>query len=229
MSFRVGYGFRKKSITKDTVSNMTNGEANKIIRSRFRIRRRDTLPFSNHGYKSTRRGFAKLLNALGYKIGAEIGVASGRYSEMLFNKIKNLKLICVDPWKAFDGLHPTPQRRIDQGYRRFLLRVKDRDVEIMQMKSVEASMQIPDHSLDFVYIDAVSDFDNVMRDLIAWNPKVRPGGVVSGRNYHKFPGNGAIAAVNVYTRAHRINEWYVTSHRGSDPYPTWFWVKEEDA
>jgi len=208
---------------------MTNEETNKIIRKAFRINDDDVSPLANHRFRSTRVDLAKLFNTLGYKIGAEIGVASGRHSIQLFREIDGLKLICVDPWKEHDGVTAVSQTRIDKGYNACIDRLKDCNVEYMRMSSVEASEKIKNNSLDFVYIDAGHDFDNHLRDIITWSPKVREGGIVSGRNYHKYHRNGAMAAVNVYTRNHMINEWYVTSHRGKDPYPSWFWVKGEDS
>jgi len=201
---------------------------NKIIRKIFRVRGDDVPPLTNHRLKSTRKDLAKLFNTLGYKLGAEVGVSKGRYSRILFNNIEDLKLFCVDPWKSYDGLEKiTSQERMNEIYNDCLARLKGYNVEYMRMTTVEAIKHIPDGSLDFVYIDGGHQFDSSMLDIISWSPKVRDGGIVSGRNYHPFYRSGAMSAVNVYTRAHRINEWYVTSHRGSDPYPTWFWVKKD--
>jgi predicted O-methyltransferase YrrM len=46
-----------------------------------------------------------------------------------------------------------------------------------------ASARVPDSSLDFVYIDAGHDYNNVKCDLAAWAPKVRPGGIIVGDDY----------------------------------------------
>jgi hypothetical protein len=40
-------------------------------------------------------------------------------------------------------------------------------------------------SLDFVYIDGNHRFEQVVADLAAWAPKVRPGGIVAGHDYLK--------------------------------------------
>ena len=66
---------------------MTPAEVNKIIYNEFQILENDTLPFANADFLSTRKHLAKLLNLLGYNLGAEIGVASGRHSVLLFNNI----------------------------------------------------------------------------------------------------------------------------------------------
>jgi len=49
--------------------------------------------------------------------------------------------------------------------------------------SVKAAAAFHDQSLDFIYIDALHTFDAVSRDLAAWWPKLRPGGLIAGHDY----------------------------------------------
>jgi predicted O-methyltransferase YrrM len=44
--------------------------------------------------------------------------------------------------------------------------------------------------IDWLYVDAAHDYDSVRADLVAWVPKVRPGGMILGDDYgHRlFPG-----------------------------------------
>ena len=207
---------------------MTNEEANRLIRKWFLVQDDDIPPLINHRFISTRKHLAKTFSRFGYKLGAEIGVNTGRYSKTLLDAIKGLKLICVDAWKEHEGIKLMSQKKVAEKYDICLRRLDGYNVEYMKMLSLEACGLIPDCSLDFVYIDAGHGFDSVMTDIICWSKKVRHGGIVSGRNYHSFYRSGAMAAVNAYTRARNINEWYVTSHRGKDPYPSWFWVKKDE-
>ena len=98
---------------------------------------------------------------------------------------------------------------------------RDERITIKRMTSMEAVLEQPDNSLDFVYIDAMHDFDNIMRDLIEWSKKVRPRGIVAGHDYCKQYQNGVINAVFAYTYAHGIGRWYITRENLA----TWFWVK----
>jgi hypothetical protein len=94
--------------------------------------------------------------------------------------------------------------------------------------SLEAVVEFPDNSLDAVFIDGNHHFDFVVQDIIAWAPKVRRGGMVSGHDY-KPEGSektpipfGVIEAVTGYTSAHKIKPYFLTMR---DKCPSWFWVK----
>jgi len=197
-------------------------QLNKIIRRKFRIKDDDTLPFVNHHRRRTRKDIASLFNALGYKVGAEIGVHRGRFAKILFDNIHGLKLYCVDPWVAYESIRPVPQEKVDREYAKCLSRLNGLNVQYLKMTSMEAINIIPDNSLDFVYIDGLHEFNYVMMDIICWSNKVREGGIVSGRNYFPFYRSGAMIAVDAYTHANNINEWYVVT---ADTYPSYFWVK----
>ena len=51
------------------------------------------------------------------------------------------------------------------------------------MTSLEAAKQFEDNSLDFVYIDACHQYDDVVEDIKLWEPKVRPGGWIGGHDF----------------------------------------------
>jgi len=92
----------------------------------------------------------------------------------------------------------------------------------MRMTSLEASQVIADGSLDFVYIDALHEFDPFMMDIILWVPKVRKDGIVSGHDFAHFHEMGIVQAVTAYVTAHSIIPWYITT---GEVTPSWFWVK----
>jgi len=151
--------------------------------------------------------------------GAEIGVDRGRFSEYMFKVIPNLELLCVDPWHW--------KLRGESRYQSTVERLKSHNATIMRKTSLMASLEIPDESLDFVYIDGDHTFDFAMMDVILWAKKVRYGGIISGHDYYKFRRAGVIEAVDAYTNAHSIVQWFVTDYL-KDRTPSWFWMKEEN-
>ncbi len=56
-------------------------------------------------------------------------------------------------------------------------------VRPIRMSTLKAAEMWPDQSVDFVFIDASHDYESVKADIIAWRPKIKPGGIISGHDY----------------------------------------------
>lgn len=189
----------------------------RIICARFDINAKyDNLPLA--GVYGTREDLAELFVEFGYKKGAEIGVSEGFYSEILCKTNPDLELLCIDPWEPTFKITPRKVRRLEKEARERLAPYKATLIKDYSLKVVR---DIPDKSLDFVYIDANHEFDSVMMDIINWTTKVRPGGIIAGHDFCHSKYGGVVFAVEAYTRAHRIDPWYVTR---CDREPSWFWV-----
>lgn len=186
------------------------------IFKKFVVRLNDNLPYA--GRAATRIAMAEVFNEVGYKHGAEIGVRHGVYSLVLCEKIPGLKLLCVDPWAPYRG---NTTERMEATYQGAKVRLAAYDATLIRKTSMEAVKDIPDRSLDFVYIDAMHEFDPVMMDILHWAPKVRPGGIIAGHDYCWYYQGGVVQAVDAYVRAHNILTWYVTQ---LDKEPSWLWV-----
>ena len=184
---------------------------------RFNVQNGVPAPLKSVG--GTRDSLAKFFGELGYKVGVEVGVERGLFSRVLCESIPNLKLKCVDPYLPY---RRHTQKWQDRYYRWACERLRGFDVEIIRKPSMEAVTEIPDKSLDFVYLDQLHDFDFIMVDLICWSEKVRVGGIISGRSYvSPIRHNGVKFAVDSYTESHEITKWYLTD----EPDPSFFWVK----
>jgi predicted O-methyltransferase YrrM len=172
---------------------------------------------------------AHYFNELGFKVGAEIGVAAGSYSETLCKAIPGLKLYCVDPWTTYHGNNRGGSMdRHQRNYETTKERLKGYDATLIRKKGVEALGDVPDGSLDFVFIDGNHDFDYVMEDIIGWTRKVRSGGIVSGHDYYQFKNSGVIEAVDVYTNFHKIELKIAGNIRKNpldDKQPSWYFFK----
>lgn len=179
-------------------------EAADAINSMFKIKPDDNTPTLL--LDMTREKIPVLFAKAGFKCGAEIGVYQGKFSKLMFKTIPGLKMKCVDLWEE----HYDDAKKRLSGY----------DAELIKMCSEKASETVANGSLDFVYIDAGHDFDNVAIDIIKWAPKVRVGGIVSGHDYHHNYQYGVMEAVDSYTKCHNIKQWFVTR----DLSPNWFWV-----
>lgn len=171
---------------------------------------------------TNRIDLANYFSKLGFSYGAEIGVFTGYYSEVLCRVMPGLKLLCVDPWE---------KGKYKEAEQEALDRLKLYNTQIMKMYSAEAAKQVDDESLDFVYIDGAHDYANVKIDIEAWTPKVRKGGIVSGDDFYEFPsGKGGVQkAVCEYTSNNRydlkLTSWNEDNPFRDDRQPSWYFVK----
>ena len=184
-------------------------------------------------------GLAHLFAELGFKRGIEIGTDQGEFAEVLLKVIPNLGLSCVDPWKA-EAYEPNqqPESRenqefFDKRYQETLDRLEPYHSNIERKTSMEALGLFEDNTLDFVYIDANHDFLNVVQDIHHWLKKVRPGGILSGHDYVRYPSrkfNHVQKAVNAYTTSYHLLPVFLTTPTDKgmrrDRYRSWFICKK---
>lgn len=172
-----------------------------------------------------RVALAEYFGNLGFKVGAEVGVFAGYYSEILCKTMPGLDLTCVDIWGT--GKYKRAEEEC-------LARLKPYNCRIVKKYSVEAAKGVLDKSLDFVYIDGAHDYDNVRADIEAWAPKVRIGGIVAGDDFYDFPSGkgGVMKAATEYTSHHHYNlqltEWNSENPIRDDRQPSFWFVKEHD-
>jgi cephalosporin hydroxylase len=124
----------------------------------------------------------------------EVGSYHGRstcfMAVEILNSGKQIKFDCVDTWQGSEEHQKGAlfeDATVVQGtlYHSFLRNIAAvRQVVLpIRMTSVEASTLYDDDSLDWVFLDAGHDYENVYQDLIHWLPKVKTGGILSGHDW----------------------------------------------
>jgi predicted O-methyltransferase YrrM len=126
----------------------------------------------------------------------EVGSWKGRSAAFMaveiHNSGKKIKFDCIDTWEgSAEHTDPTlpsyePLLEVKDGlYNDFLKNISPvkHIINPVKMTSVEASNLYKDSSLDFVFIDAAHDYDNVLLDISNWSKKVKVGGILSGHDY----------------------------------------------
>jgi hypothetical protein len=188
-------------------------------------------PFEMPG--CVRADLPEFFKEIGYKVGAEIGVCKGAFTEK-FCKV-GLKMFAVDGWLAYDDYNEPERNR--QRRQDFLHEHTKRvlssypDCVIIRKLSMEAVKDFADSSLDFVYIDAHHGFKYVTEDIYEWSKKVRSGGVISGHDFIETNTIKVKIVLLAYTRAYRINNWYVLGRSEApkgekrESSRSWFWIK----
>lgn len=191
-----------------------------------------------------RKDMYRMFGELGLTVGLEIGIEKGKNAQEMYEQIPDLKLYGLDSYKQ----HPYASyvevavkrnwdpKEIKRWKAQCLKRMAGRNFTMLEGFSEDMISQVPDFSLDFVYIDADHSYDFVMQDMILWGRKLKKGGVMSGHDYYDDVASSqrrtkVKQAVDDYVKVHGIN-LYVTGevHKMGmgDYYPSWFWVKLED-
>lgn len=165
---------------------------------------------------------AQLFNELGFTKGAEVGVETGLYSEVLCKAIPNLELFSIDAWLAYGEYRDDiAQDKVDELYARAVKRLAPYNAKLIKGLSLDVVKTFEDESLDFVYIDANHTYEHVYADVTEWIKKVRRGGIIAGHDFirkivkpgGKSQNNGIIDALIDYTKANKISPWFVLGRK----------------
>jgi Methyltransferase domain/Protein of unknown function DUF115 len=145
-------------------------------------------------------------------VGVEVGVFAGDLSARLLQR-KDLTLYMVDSWAVADPESPyvkdggagdfhcnLTQKQQDDYCRKSKSMVffAGERAHVWRMDSVAAAKLHADASLDFVFIDADHSYEGCSADIMAWLPKIKPGGFISGHDYDntEYPEFGVKRAVD---------------------------------
>ena len=121
--------------------------------------------------------------------GVELGVKRGEFSEEVLQKWTLTKqYYLVDPWAQQQDYVDVAnvQTSEHEGFmREALARMQNFPgrYTVVRNFSFAAVHQFPDCFFDFVYVDAVHDYEGALNDLIDWWPKLRSGGIMAGHDY----------------------------------------------
>ncbi len=125
---------------------------------------------------------AGVINKNKYKLGAEVGVATGITTEFILKYSPSLRSLYVaDDWRPVG--EPGHRWAVDNMEELFRSKFQnDNRVKILKGLSWEMAEKIQDRSLDFVFIDASHDYESVKKDIAAWEPKVKRGCLLCGHD-----------------------------------------------
>jgi predicted O-methyltransferase YrrM len=147
-------------------------------------------------YKSRFETFPRLIREMGLKKGVEVGLREGFHSYHLLENTMLEYLWGID----IDYAECARQR---------LFKFGDRHLG-MQARSPGIASAFEDGTFDFIHIDADHSYEGVKRDLDAWWPKLRSGGLFSGDDYTPVECNygegkyGVVQAVNEFVAKHGL-------------------------
>ncbi len=124
-----------------------------------------------------------------------MGTWDGKNAKKLRKLFPDAHLYLVDPYLPYpsylsDGfpISITPEK-----YEKFYQEVceyfkEDPKTTMIRAPSLEGIYQAPDN-LDLVFIDGDHSYKHAKQDILAWQPKMRPGGLLTGHDFSPaYPG-----------------------------------------
>jgi SAM-dependent methyltransferase len=137
----------------------------------------------------------------------EVGSWKGKSASFMcveiINSNKDIEFFCVDTWQGSKE-HIFSENNVNQLYQTFKSNMKPLEgfyKEIIS-KSTTASQYFENESLDFIFIDASHEYEDVKDDIKSWLPKLKKGGIIAGDDYGNidFPGvhRAVIESINSY-------------------------------
>lgn len=159
-------------------------------------------------------------NYSGDLIGIEIGCSSGVSSEYILDQIPNCTLHSVDPYENYTDWNKDvlDDKVNESNYRRALQRTsrfEDRFV-LHKAYSDDEVHYFDDNSIDFIFIDGMHTYQQVLSDCENYYPKVKDGGLFCGHDYRTI--TEVKKAVDEFSS--RVG---ATVELGAND--TWYWVK----
>jgi glycosyltransferase involved in cell wall biosynthesis len=137
---------------------------------------------------------------------AEVGVWMGRSVIYLAQELqrlnKKVRILAIDHFQGelnqpeHQAALATSHESLRAIFERNIQRCGVADmIEIIDGDSAASAERVPNASLAFCFIDAAHDYESVCRDLLAWSPKVKPGGYFAGHDAFHPPVKQAVTDV----------------------------------
>lgn len=129
----------------------------------------------------------------------EIGSYKGQSTVCMAVEIANLKkdinFYAIDTWEGSqenkDLKSPHFTHNLDKLYETYLKNISSVESYIKNIRadSAQSASLFEDESVDIAFIDACHEYECVHKDILAWLPKIKSGGILSGHDYnHGWPG-----------------------------------------
>jgi len=140
--------------------------------------------------------FSNIINENQYKNVAEVGIGYGAHAKQILKNTSVEKIYLIDPMKYYpndrfadDIMNTVPMipnnqfNELHECITRYLSDYKEKVVWFRKESTSITTDEIPDQSLDCVFIDGNHEYQYVLDDLHFWSKKIRPGGQILGDDY----------------------------------------------
>lgn len=183
---------------------------------------------SNCSWPSSYGTVDALIEQISAKRVAEVGVAYGYHAEHLLDKFADIEYQGFDPYKSgydpndsfsndvdtlFGNGEASPMDRLHSAVKTKLEKYQGR-ARLNRIPGDTANTVVENEFFDIAYIDGDHTYEGVLRDLNAWYPLVRKGGILCGDDYDWYGVKRAVIEFfrerNIEVHSPSDQRWYVS-------------------
>ena len=169
--------------------------------------------------------FNNVINENNFKNVAEVGIGYGFHAKYILDNTNIDKLYLVDPMKwypndgfAIDVMKYGGFEKLVKNIKLNLKPYEDKYTWFRKGSTEVTNEEIPDNSLDAVFIDADHSYQAVRKDLPFWWKKVKNGGWILGDDYASCH-PGTKRAVDEFKDKHNLKIEFLYKKDGIHNYP----------
>lgn len=152
-------------------------------------------------------------------VGIEVGVQKGKFSKVILEN-SNLYLYLLDAWRYFEsGYIGVENVESKKHISRMSITVEtllpyEGRFTLIRDTSENGSKLFQNEFFDFVYVDANHSYEECLKDLEIWYPKLKRGGILAGHDYTTIlPSIDVKRAVDDFVKKHELTIDNVTDGR----------------
>jgi len=149
------------------------------------------------------------------EVGSWKGKSSSFMAVEIINSGKQISFDCVDTWEG--SKEHQGYSCISRLFEIFQENMKplEGNYNAIKMKSMEAVKLYEDESIDFIFLDASHEYEDVKNDIIHWMPKLKETGIIGGDDYGNryFPGvKKAVEEIFNNNFKYKESTWYYSKN-----------------
>ena len=168
------------------------------------------------------RELVPILKKINAKVGIEIGVDEGLNSRYFLSQLPELKLFGIDPYAEYIDWNGNyldkngrsnslemASNRLNKFEKRYML---------YRMTSDDAVENFKDNAYDFIFIDGLHEYKQLLKDCANYFPKIKKGGVFAGHDYTTIV--GVKKAVDEFAKTVGAKPIHLPEK------DVWYWIKD---
>lgn len=165
-------------------------------------------------------GIPKVLNFESGLRGIEIGMSAGVTTRHFFDNLPDLNMVEIDPYTPYTDWNGDvhTDNRAENTLAEFWSRNEQHRHKIRHFRSTSdhAAKFLADSAFDFIFIDGLHTYEQVLKDCENYYPKIKSGGLFAGHDYQVIDDVG---------RAVREFAARVGAEISTTDCDVWYWFK----